>query len=256
MFPNLEIFSTVIPFCVVATAVFVTIVIFYLRCWARELSPMPVREILYFILLPLPFTWLGAKVFHLAFETKLPFGQEWLGHLLEPAGRVFYGSLLGFIAAFTVFLRGKTSVERKTYWRAATELGALGYFILRIDCFAEGCCWGSMTSLPIAVIYERSDATMPYLGVPVHPVQLYDAFLGLVIFGLLRCWNWRSPLASFLLFYSFGRIVTELFRGDSIRGTHVVAGLSLAQSLSVAIFLIVCGWLVAQTLKQPGVVRT
>jgi phosphatidylglycerol:prolipoprotein diacylglycerol transferase len=87
---------------------------------------------------------------------------------------------------------------------------------------------------------------MPYIGLPVHPVQLYDAFVGFLIFGLLIA-VWRKGLRGlgmplFLVLSSIGRFITEFYRGDAYRGTDVMFHLSTSQSIAVVLFLIGAVW--------------
>lgn len=82
---------------------------------------------------------------------------------------------------------------------------------------------------------------MPWHGIPVHPVQLYDSFVGFAIFALLlfvrQKWP-RAPLFSlFLALYAVGRFFTEFYRGDSFRGENVLLGLTTSQAVSVAILI-------------------
>ena len=110
---------------------------------------------------------------------------------------------------------------------------------MRIGCFASGCCWGKITAAPWSVIYYNQQSVMPVRGIPVHPVQLYDAFLGLALYFFLK-WankNWNTSTTSlFLLLYPVGRFITEEFRGDSFRGENVFLSFSTSQTISMALF--------------------
>ena len=82
-----------------------------------------------------------------------------------------------------------------------------------------------------------------YLGVPLHPVQLYEAGGNLVIFLLLHKTLSRSlkgglpagaAITLYAALYSIQRFLLEFLRGDD-RGT-LHFGLSPAQLLSAAAF--------------------
>ena len=79
-------------------------------------------------------------------------------------------------------------------------------------------------------------------ALPVHPVQLYEAAFNLAVFFVIRYAYKRrktdgSILALYLLTYPVGRFCIEFLRGDDrLR----LAGLSVAQLLSIALFTIGC----------------
>lgn len=81
---------------------------------------------------------------------------------------------------------------------------------------------------------------MPYKGIPVHPVQIYDAALGFSI-GLVLWVLWREKISRgrlFLIFailYPISRFITEFYRADSFRGEDILLGLSTSQLISVAL---------------------
>src|SRR5262245_47487951 len=64
---------------------------------------------------------------------------------------------------------------------AVAPAGILALGIGRLGCFLAGCCWGRPTDLPWGVVF-------PELGPPPrHPLQLYSAFLDLLLgVALLR----------------------------------------------------------------------
>ncbi|MGB9628203.1 MAG: prolipoprotein diacylglyceryl transferase family protein, partial [Thermodesulfobacteriota bacterium] len=70
---------------------------------------------------------------------------------------------------------------------------ALGLFFGRLGCFSAGCCYGRKTSLPWAVVFKDPNSLAP-LNVSLHPVQLYEAGMGLGLFFLLIWWERRKGL--------------------------------------------------------------
>lgn len=109
---------------------------------------------------------------------------------------------------------------------ALVPAAALGQGIGRLACLAAGCCFGTETSSPFAVIY--SDPRAAELGgVPLHtalhPVQLYDAGIHFAAFLLLSWLHKRSFLHGWLvgfwcLLEGTMRLGMETFRGDLGRG--------------------------------------
>lgn len=188
----------------------------------------------------------GARLFHLLFERPLA-DFRW-DQMLYFDGMTFYGSFL-FGGAAAVFLT--RLLFPRAQFRKISDLAALVsatlYGFLRIGCFCNGCCWGRLTSVPWAVRYN-SGSEMPFIGLPVHPVQLYDSFFGFLIAILLivlyRKGRYKGALMPvFLVLYSIGRFITEFFRGDSYRGTDVMFHLSTSQTISMFLFFLGLIWL-------------
>ncbi|HBA61121.1 MAG TPA: prolipoprotein diacylglyceryl transferase [Elusimicrobia bacterium] len=190
----------------------------------------------------------GAKLFY-AVTYWREFGAglaERLAYLLTNFryGFVFYGGLLGGLAGF--FLSARKKLKD---WRRAADVFApavaLGHAFGRIGCFLAGCCHGSPTSCALGVTFTdpASEVAPAYLGVPLHPTQLYEAAGNLVIFAFLnaalgRALKGRLPAGTvpglYALLYSAQRFGLEFLRGDD-RGAFLL-GLSPAQLFSCAIF--------------------
>lgn len=123
----------------------------------------------------------------------------------------------------------------------------LGQGIGRVGCFLSGDSYGRPAEVPWAVVFSDPEALAP-LGVSLHPVQLYEFALDLILFGAL--WAIRKRTTSdgqlFLLYlagYGLIRLVTEVFRGDRV---EIGLGLSLLQAASLALLaiaLVALGWL-------------
>ena len=159
-------------------------------------------------------------------------------------GFVFYGGLLAGAAAF--FL---TAARKKLPALRAADLCApalaLGHAFGRVGCFLAGCCHGRPSSCALSVTFTdpASEVNPLYLGVPLHPTQLYEAGGNLVIFLLLHKTLSRSlkgglpagaAITLYAALYSIQRFLLEFLRGDD-RGT-LHFGLSPAQLLSAAAF--------------------
>ena len=101
------------------------------------------------------------------------------------------------------------------------------------------------------LIYSpESPAGQMFPGQPIHPTQLYEMFLNLIIFLIL--WNLRKILKVdgylFLLYvmlYSVIRIIVESFRADKL--TFLV-NISAAQS--IGIIGIIAGLILVIALKK------
>ncbi|MBM4028103.1 MAG: prolipoprotein diacylglyceryl transferase [Planctomycetes bacterium] len=106
----------------------------------------------------------------------------------------------------------------------------------KLGCFLNGCCHGRPCSLPWAVTFPPAARTAPP-GVPLHPTQLYEVglmLLVLLVFSRLKSARWEgTKLLWFLLLYGTGRAATDFLRGDT-EGPLYLGLLSLTQLLSLA----------------------
>ena len=152
-------------------------------------------------------------------------------------GFVFFGGLIVSVAAAIFYMRRKNLPILKTadFLIVAVPLGhALG----RIGCFCAGCCYGKPTSLPWGVAFTNPHALVPteLMGIPLHPVQLYESAGNLILFFLLVCAG-KKPhkngaiLVQYIVYYSIMRFCLEFFRGD-FRGGFLL-GFSPSQCISL-----------------------
>jgi phosphatidylglycerol:prolipoprotein diacylglycerol transferase len=179
------------------------------------------------------------------------------GHVhLRWAGMTsFWGYLAGLGAVAAVCRAHRLSLARLGDLAAAPLGGAL--FFARLGCFVAGCDYGKVTSLPWAVRFPAgSPAWHDHVNaglvpasrtesLPVHPTELYEAVLGLVIIGVAlalarRAWARRGEGRVFLAaaaLYAIGRIGVEACRGDAGRGIY--AGLSSGQIFSLSVLAVI-----------------
>jgi len=120
---------------------------------------------------------------------------------------------------------------------------ALALAINRIGAFLAGLGYGTPIAVPWSVIYTSRIAALWYrtpLGLPLHPVQLYDAAVSLMVFALLIWWLPRrrqdGELAGACLFLSgLAAFFLGFYRGDagepglspSLAVASVIAGAAL-----------------------------
>lgn len=221
------------------------------------------------LLLPLAGLF-GARLFARLFYEKAPWLealQVWKGD-----GLVFYGGFIGGVLAVLIYgwLRRIRLLALADCFAPAVPLGlAFG----RIGCFLAGCCWGDLCvdpsqlavlrnpviveqvrtfpsfsprDFPLAVRFPaRSEAARQHVklglippnaaaSLPVHPVQLYEAALALLLCLLLdrASRNAHPELVSLAMLsgYAWIRFCTEFFRADNkLNG----AGLTFSQGVSL-----------------------
>ncbi len=181
-------------------------------------------------------TNLPALLRYLSESANLPLGDWFRGLLPYVGGAVFYGGLLGGLAAGALYLR-----IRRLPFAAYADIAApaipLFHAFGRIGCFLGGCCYG----IPWegGITYTR--ALSPEAnGVARFPVQLLESALLFALFFLLAALFRRGALrgkllALYLAVYAVLRFLLEFLRGDAIRGVYF--GLSTSQWISLAILL-------------------
>lgn len=168
--------------------------------------------------------------------------QLWSRSFLASAGD-FYGGFIGGIVACSIFFLRHSDLP---FWKFADVCApaiALGQAIGRIGCLMAGDDYGTPSSLPWTVTFTDPEAARiggAPLGVPLHPVQLYES---LVCLGLFLFLIWLRKRKSFdgelLLAYTFlyavARFLLEYVRGDADRGFVFGGLLSTSQLIALAL---------------------
>jgi phosphatidylglycerol:prolipoprotein diacylglycerol transferase len=169
----------------------------------------------------------------------------WSLATLQSAGD-FYGGFIGALVAALVFFARHPDVPR---WRMADLCGpaiALGQAIGRIGCFMAGDDFGRPTHVPWAVVFHDPDAAEiggAPLGIPLHPVQIYESLACLALFFFL-VWLARRKrfdgeiIIAYSILYAIARFFLEFFRGDTDRGFVFGGLLSTSQFIAIIVLLI------------------
>jgi phosphatidylglycerol:prolipoprotein diacylglycerol transferase len=202
---------------------------------------------------------LGARAVYVTTYWQDEFADQPLTEIfmIQHGGLVYYGGLIGATLAGLIAIHWK----KLPLWKTADVLApsiALGSVFGRIGCLLNGCCYGRACALPWAVSYPAGQAAtgVPF-GVPLHPTQIYDALLNLLLYGFLA-WLFRRKkfdgqvFATYLLGYAVTRSVVEWFRGDYTAG-HQHFGLTPAQLVSVPIFFTGLALAVLLSRRPPGI---
>lgn len=180
-----------------------------------------------------------------------------LRSLVSSAGD-FYGGFIGGLVAAVLFFRRRPSVP---FWRSADVAApaiALGQAIGRIGCFMAGDDYGRPTSMPWSVTFTDPVAARiggAPLGVPLHPVQLYESVVCFALFGALL-WLARRPhrdgdvIVAYTALYAVARFILEFFRGDADRGFVLHGLLSTSQAIGVIMFGLAAVVLITRRRRQ------
>lgn len=187
------------------------------------------------------------QTFALLFQTGFS-GEFWQSLLLTYGGSVFYGGLLGGMAAGGVYWKRKGMPVDFVDVMAVSV--PLFHTFGRIGCFLGGCCYGIECS--VGFVYTQNPIEIAN-GVRRFPVQLLEALfcflLFLTLFTLLRRGLCKGKLlALYLAVYAVGRFLLEFLRGDAYRG--FVFGLSTSQFISVLLLVGTAVFLCAGRMKK------
>lgn len=165
-------------------------------------------------------------------------------------GYVWYGGLLAAVPAALLFARHR----RMPAWRTLDLLAApaaLGLGIGRVGCFLAGCCYGAPTSSSLGVAFPVGSPAWRHqlaaglippgapASLPVHPTQLYEATIALLLVALL--WTRGSPprregepVLLLMALYGIARICLETLRADE-RGLWFGSSVSTSQLIAAPI---------------------
>jgi len=178
----------------------------------------------------------GAKLLYL-FE-NVPIKeiiQNPVQHILARGGLTFYGGLFGAVLlTWIVAKRNKLG-----FWLLGDSVApamAIGYSIGRLGCFLVGDDYGTKSDLPWAMAFPNG---LPPTVDPVHPTQIYEALIMLVVFIYL----WKIRKHNYKTGYIFSLYLilagSERFGIEFLRNTtpSPIEVLSIAQVMAVIIIL-------------------
>jgi phosphatidylglycerol---prolipoprotein diacylglyceryl transferase len=182
---------------------------------------------------------LGARALYVVSYWQEQFAGKplWEIVMIHHGGLVYYGGLIGASVTCVLYC----AFRGLKLWKVADILApsiALGYVFGRMGCLLNGCCFGRACDLPWAIRFPWEHETR---GLPVHPTQIYDALLSLVLY-LSLAWLYRRKkfdgqvFAVYLMCYAVTRSVVEIFRGD-YTDVHLHGGLTPAHVVSIGIFV-------------------
>jgi phosphatidylglycerol:prolipoprotein diacylglycerol transferase len=208
----------------------------------------------------------GAKLYYVFLNWDLTV-QDPLGMLFSRAGLVWYGGLIGGTIGVILMIRRRGERILPLADGLAPAL-ALGYAIGRVGCFLVGDDYGRPTSSPVGIAFPEGappstagnlrqsfgvsipDSIPDSTVLEVHPTQLYEVGLSLLIFAVLWRMRGRRPVGRvfslWLVLAGLERFAVEFFRAKDDR---FIGALTLAQVFSVG--LVAFGfWLMSRDAPQ------
>lgn len=138
-------------------------------------------------------------------------------------GLVFYGGLIGAFVGAYVYCR-HFKVSYIGFLDVYAPLIPLVHGFGRIGCFLSGCCYGKEYHGVFSVQFPYNELVPELCEVPRVPVQLIEAGLNFIMFGILFYLLRRRKLLGgrlmgvYLIYYAAARYFLEMLRGDEIRG--------------------------------------
>jgi phosphatidylglycerol:prolipoprotein diacylglycerol transferase len=227
----------------------------------RGLDPEPISDMIFAAVIG---SLLGAKLYYVVVL------QNW-DAMFDRGGFVYWGGLIGgSIAVLAVTAR------KRFGFRRIFEVGSLGvagaYSVGRTGCWAVGDDYGKPWNGFLAVAFPQgappstAGVMLREFGIPmppgagpttllsVHPTQLYEVALGLVMFAIL--WRIRDHkhaegwlFGPFAVLSGLERFFIEFYRAKDDR---LLAGLTYAQVISIAFVVIGVIWMFAFRRVREG----
>lgn len=200
---------------------------------------LPVMETAALLFFGLAAAVIGAKIYLwiiLSIQGIPAAGHSFLGLFTIPKGEGgFLGALTGG-ALFAVFYSRR---YRLPFWELGDHLApglAAGFAVMKIGCFLAGCCSGTVSFLPWAVRFPLQDYS-------VHPVQLYESGLALILALILyrkhgrKRWMHGKLMGLFITVFSIIRISTAFFRSQS-QPEFIINQLSFLAAMGIGIWIL------------------
>ncbi|MGI8771417.1 MAG: prolipoprotein diacylglyceryl transferase, partial [Acidobacteriaceae bacterium] len=122
---------------------------------------------------------------------------------------------------------------------------ALGHAFACIGCFAAGCGYGRPASVAWGVTFTSRFAartTGVPLGVPLHPVQLYQSAVSFALVALLLMFFGRRHrdgeiMGAWLFLSGVAGFFLDFLRGDATPGPLLSAAFTVGQSVAIVMVL-------------------
>ncbi len=171
---------------------------------------------------------------------------------VDQGGLMFYGGLILAILVFIAWCIFKKENPLKLADLLATVV-PLGHACGRIGCFFYGCCYGKLSTSPLAIAFPRHSpawyeqfqagqiSAAASAALPVLPTQLFEAAALLLLFTLLMVLRKRlvarpgSVVGAYLVGYAILRFAMEYLRGDP---RAAVGPFSISQTISIFMILL------------------
>jgi phosphatidylglycerol:prolipoprotein diacylglycerol transferase len=198
----------------------------------------------------------GSKLFYLAeyalfpADDPLPLGQDDLAGALRHGFRIPGGMLL--LAAVLPLVCAALRLPLWPFADAVIPAAGIAVLCIRIGCFLNGCCFGALTDGPLGVSFPPGSRAYEWQllhehigwtaerALPMHPLQLYFAALGVAVFACGRYWQSTARFPGevfakcYLLFFG-ATVLLELVRPALLHLNLVVTPIVALAALLVVL---------------------
>ncbi|MCJ7605789.1 MAG: prolipoprotein diacylglyceryl transferase [Dehalococcoidales bacterium] len=227
--------------------IMVALAVITLVAWAlyaaKKGARMTYDEVINGALVGIPSGVLGARLFHVL--DYLDYFKDHPGEIFSNFGQglAVYGAVLG--AALGVWIY--SLISKKSFGYIADMIAPgiiLAQAIGRVGCTLNGCCYGVETDIFCAVTWAHGNQLVG----PVHPTQIYEIIIDLIIFGSLLMLRKRfrpdgSLFLVYLTAYSAWRFGVDFIR----EGRELFLGLHEAQLIAIGVLIITVTLLITKT---------
>lgn len=155
------------------------------------------------------------------------------------SGFVFYGSVI-FAVPVLIWKLKQFKISTWKYLDIVAIFAPVLHFFGRLGCFMAGCCHGKVCTNALGITYTNEASKADPLNTPLYPTQLFSA--GLLLFIVLLLLYLRNKktfdgqlFLLYLVIYSVGRSIIEIYRGDEERGFIIGEWLSHSQFIALII---------------------
>lgn len=187
-------------------------------CKKNDVSPYKVLGLVAAIQV---FSFLGSRLLFAVNNYSLFAANPLSLSTLSPGGLAFTGGFILSVVAALIYMR-LTHLPAWEISDCVVPALAVGIFLTKIGCFLGGCCFGKETTISPGVCFPPHSLAAQKFGVQhlVHPTQLYEAFSGLIILGVVILIMRKHKrfagqfFLSFMILYIAFRTFNEMLRGD------------------------------------------
>ncbi len=216
---------------------------FILRvAWKKGRSPYDREQVMNLMTFQILGVLIGGRIGYVLLYQTSKFWQDPLVLLrVWEGGMASHGGFVGVCIA-TLWYAKQSKQSPFPIGDLIVSIVAPGLIFGRIANFINGELWGRTTDVSWGVLFPNAPGFA--LSVARHPSQIYAAILeGLLPFIYIQWRFWKSDIPSrfpgqltgeFLLIYSAGRILNELYREPD---ASLIAGMSRGQFYSIFLAL-------------------
>lgn len=193
----------------------------------------------------------GGKLLHILSNFK-DFLANPLG-MLGSEGFAVYGGIITGVLTVMVYTKVK-KIDTLDYFDLLAPCVSINQAFGRLGCFMAGCCYGRETDSWMGVIFP--EGCIAPAGVKLLPTQIFMAIgnallcIGLIIYSdKIKNRKKGMVVALYVLLYSIGRYIVEIFRNDSGRG--FIGPFSTSQFIAIWTFIGAIAFIVYLNRKSP-----